>query len=76
MRCLGIKGRVRVRKQYGRVHPEPELGIVIAKKATGINASEAYNYVYGYTIHNDITSPTMRAEDTFQYRANPSLRFG
>lgn len=66
---LGHGGKVRVRAQYGRVHPEPELGIVIAKKATGIDASEAYDYVYGYTIHNDITSPTMRAEDTFQYRA-------
>ncbi|TLY72670.1 MAG: hypothetical protein E6K49_15220, partial [Gammaproteobacteria bacterium] len=29
----------------------------------------AYDYVFGYTIHNDITSPTMRGEDTFHYRA-------
>jgi len=26
-------------------------------------------HVFGYTIINDITSPTMRAEDTFHYRA-------
>jgi 2-keto-4-pentenoate hydratase/2-oxohepta-3-ene-1,7-dioic acid hydratase in catechol pathway len=74
---LGHGGKVKVRAQYGRVHPEPELGIVIAKKATSIDAAAAYDYVYGYTIHNDITSPSMRAEDTFQYRAiHPSASGG
>lgn len=66
---LGHGGRVRLREQYGRVHPEPELGVIISKTASNIKAEDAYDYVYGYTIHNDITSPTMRTEDTFQYRA-------
>lgn len=54
---------------YGRCHPEPELAVVIGKTAKEIGANEAYEHVFGYTIHNDITSPTMRTEDTFHYRA-------
>lgn len=54
---------------YGRVHPEPELAVVIGKMAKDVPASHAYDHVFGYTVHNDITSPTMRSEDTFHYRA-------
>jgi 2-keto-4-pentenoate hydratase/2-oxohepta-3-ene-1,7-dioic acid hydratase in catechol pathway len=55
--------------EYGRVHPEPELAFVVGKQASRISAAEAMDHVFGYTIHNDITSPTMRGEDTFHYRA-------
>ena len=33
------------------------------------NRDDAMGHVFGYTIINDLTSPTMRAEDTFHYRA-------
>jgi len=55
--------------EYGRVHPEPELAVVIGTEAKNISAQRAYEHVFGYTILNDITSPTMRIEDTFHYRA-------
>lgn len=55
--------------QYGRTHPEPELAVVIGRHARDVAAADAYTHVFGYTIHNDITSPTMRTEDTFHYRA-------
>lgn len=58
-----------VKQHYGRTHPEPELAVVIGKTAKDIKAADALDYVFGYTIHNDITSPTMRGEDTFHYRA-------
>jgi len=66
---VGQGGDIECKPQYGRVHPEPELAVVIGKTAKNIAARDAYDYVFGYTIHNDITSPTMRAEDTFHYRA-------
>lgn len=66
---VGHGGAIECKPQYGRTHPEPELAVVIGKTAKSIRAADAYNYVFGYTIHNDITSPTMRGEDTFQYRA-------
>jgi 2-keto-4-pentenoate hydratase/2-oxohepta-3-ene-1,7-dioic acid hydratase in catechol pathway len=66
---LGHGGAIECKPHYGRVHPEPELAVVIGRTAKNINARDAYDYVFGYTTHNDITSPTMRAEDTFHYRA-------
>ena len=66
---VGHGGAIECKPQYGRTHPEPELAVVIGRTAKSIRAADAYDYVFGYTIHNDITSPTMRGEDTFQYRA-------
>jgi 2-keto-4-pentenoate hydratase/2-oxohepta-3-ene-1,7-dioic acid hydratase in catechol pathway len=54
---------------FGRCHPEPELAVVIGRRVKEIRPEEAESCVFGYTIHNDITSPTMRGEDTFHYRA-------
>jgi 2-keto-4-pentenoate hydratase/2-oxohepta-3-ene-1,7-dioic acid hydratase in catechol pathway len=58
-----------IKRAYGRCHPEPELAVVIGRRTKEIRAEEAERHVFGYTIHNDITSPTMRGEDTFHYRA-------
>ncbi len=66
---IGHNGAIVCRPEYGRVHPEPELAVVIGKEAKDITAERAYDYVFGYTILNDITSPTMRVEDTFHYRS-------
>ena len=66
---LGHLGAIECRAAYGRTHPEPELAVVIGRTAKNVSAANAYDYVFGYTIHNDITSPTMRGEDTFHYRA-------
>lgn len=66
---IGHGAALRVRPSYGRVHPEPELAVVIGRLATEVTAADAMDHVYGYTIHNDFTSPSMRGEDTFHYRA-------
>lgn len=66
---IGHGQAIAVREKYGRVHPEPELAVVIGRTAKLIDARHAYEYVFGYTVHNDITAPTMRGEDTFHYRA-------
>jgi 2-keto-4-pentenoate hydratase/2-oxohepta-3-ene-1,7-dioic acid hydratase in catechol pathway len=66
---LGHGQPIRLRKEYGRVHPEPELAVVIGAGGAGITTDAAMGHVFGYTIINDLTSPTMRAEDTFHYRA-------
>jgi 2-keto-4-pentenoate hydratase/2-oxohepta-3-ene-1,7-dioic acid hydratase in catechol pathway len=66
---IGHLAAIECRPEYGRVHPEPELAVVIGRRAKDISAKDAYHYVFGYTIHNDITSPAMREQDTFHYRA-------
>jgi 2-keto-4-pentenoate hydratase/2-oxohepta-3-ene-1,7-dioic acid hydratase in catechol pathway len=66
---VGHGEAIRIKPAYGRCHPEPELALVVGRSAREIRAESAYDHVFGYTIHNDITSPTMRGEDTFHYRA-------
>ena len=65
----GHREPIVIKPAYGRCHPEPELAVVIGRRAKEIRPEDAYAHVFGYTIHNDITSPTMRGEDTFHYRA-------
>jgi len=66
---IGHAEAIRIKPVYGRCHPEPELAVIIGRRAYEIRPADALQYVFGYTIHNDITSPTMRGEDTFHYRA-------
>jgi 2-keto-4-pentenoate hydratase/2-oxohepta-3-ene-1,7-dioic acid hydratase in catechol pathway len=66
---IGHGAAIPLRPAYGRVHPEPELAAIIGTAGKYIAAEDAYEHVFGYTIHNDITSPTMRTEDTYNYRA-------
>ncbi|HEX4287586.1 MAG TPA: fumarylacetoacetate hydrolase family protein [Trebonia sp.] len=66
---LGHGRPIRLKREYGRVHPEPELAVVIGAGGRDIARDAALGHVFGYTIINDLTSPTMRAEDTFHYRA-------
>lgn len=68
--CLVGHGQpIRIRSYYGSVHPEPELAVVIGKQARDVDAVDAMNYVFGYSIFNDITGNGMRAEDLFRYWA-------
>lgn len=68
--CLiGHLDPVRVRPYYGSVHPEPELALVIGRRARDVPASRALDAVFGYTIFDDVTSNGMRAEDRFHYWA-------
>ncbi len=68
--CLiGHKQAVAIRSYYGSVHPEPELAVVIGSKTRDVNASEAAQHIFGYTIFDDITGNGMRSEDLFQYYA-------
>jgi 2-keto-4-pentenoate hydratase/2-oxohepta-3-ene-1,7-dioic acid hydratase in catechol pathway len=39
---------------------EPEMAIIVAKKATNVPESEAMDYVMGYTVHNDVSSRDLK----------------
>ncbi|TSJ63969.1 fumarylacetoacetate hydrolase family protein [Starkeya sp. 3C] len=45
------------------VHPESEFAFVVGKTAKNVAAEDAYDYVFGYTILNDVTSPEIRRRD-------------
>lgn len=66
---IGHGRAIRLRPEFGRVHPEPELAVVVGRGGSDIPVDAAQDHVFGYTIINDLTSPTMRDADTFHYRA-------
>lgn len=41
---------------WGAVIPEPELCAIISRRAKHIRENEVQDYIFGYTIHNDVTS--------------------
>lgn len=41
---------------WGAVIPEPELCAIIGKRAKHITGAQALDHVFGYVIHNDVTS--------------------
>jgi len=68
--CLiGHGAAIEVRDDYGSVHPEPELAVVIGKTCRNVQAADAYGVIYGYSIFNDMTGNGMRAEDMVHYWA-------
>ena len=66
---LGHEEDLEVRPYYGGLHPEPELGVVIGRRAKDLDPRTAMDSVFGYTIVNDITGNAMRAEDMVEYWA-------
>lgn len=46
-----------------RVDPEVELGVIIGRKAKKVPKEKALEYVFGYTIVNDVTARDMQSED-------------
>lgn len=60
---------IRLKRDFGSVHPEPELAVVIGKACKDVKAEDALDYVFGYTILNDLTGNDMRAQDMVHYYA-------
>lgn len=61
--CIGPGQPIILRARYGRVDHEGELAVVIGKAAQDVPAEEAYDYVAGYTIINDVTARDMQQRD-------------
>ncbi len=60
-----------VHESYGITHPEPELAVVIGRRAKGVSEADALAHVFGYTVINDVTSPGLKAEDSIELIAPP-----
>jgi 2-keto-4-pentenoate hydratase/2-oxohepta-3-ene-1,7-dioic acid hydratase in catechol pathway len=39
---------------------EPEMAVIIGKRATNVPESQAMDYVMGYTVHNDVSSRDLK----------------
>ena len=68
--CLVGHGEpIPVRPHYGRLHPEPELAVILGRDGKDIDPAQAMDHVFGYTIFNDMTGNDMRAGDRVHYWA-------
>ncbi len=68
--CLvGHREPIPVRPHYGKLHPEPELAVILGRGGKDIDPKRAMDQVFGYTIFNDMTGNGMRAEDRVHYWA-------
>ncbi|MGE3872448.1 MAG: fumarylacetoacetate hydrolase family protein [Parvibaculaceae bacterium] len=59
---LGHRQPIEIREK-ALVHPESELAFVVSKRARNVSPRDAYDYVFGYSILNDVTSPEIRKRD-------------
>lgn len=55
---------------------EVELAVVIGKKMKNIPENKASDYIYGYTIMNDITARNIQKNESQWYRAKSFDTFG
>lgn len=69
---IGPDEPVVYKKSLTRVDHEVELAVVIGREGANISESDAYSYVAGYTILNDVTARDMQTEDLGQ--SNPWTR--
>lgn len=65
---IGHGQTVEISEHYGLTHPEPELGVIVGRRARNISLDAAMDVIFGYTVLNDITSVGMRKEDYFSGR--------
>jgi|FLYN01.1.fsa_nt_gi 5-carboxymethyl-2-hydroxymuconate isomerase len=52
---------------------EGELAVVIGKKARNVSEEDAYNYVFGYTIANDVSARDLQLRQDGQWTRGKSL---
>jgi len=64
---IGHGETVRIRREYGLTHPEPELAVIIGKRLSGASEAEILDAVFGYTIINDVTSVSIKDEDSIHF---------
>ena len=53
---VGHGKSVVVKRHYGHTMPEPELCMILGRRAQSIDESVALDFVFGYSITDDVTS--------------------
>lgn len=51
------------RRDVGTINVEGELAVIIGRETTGLTVDNAFDYVAGYTIANDVTNVDRNAAD-------------
>jgi len=64
---VGHEEPVVIRPDYGLTHPEGELVAVIGRHCKHLAPAEVAESIFGYTIIDDVTSITLKSEDTYVF---------
>jgi len=70
------RGHIIYPREVGELDYEVELAVVIGKKAKDIPDKKVSDYIYGYTIMNDITARDIQKNENQWYRAKSFDTFG
>ena len=57
------------KESAGAVQPEGQLAVVIGRKAKNVSVDKALDYVFGYTIGNDISERPWQQSDRTMFRS-------
>jgi 2-keto-4-pentenoate hydratase/2-oxohepta-3-ene-1,7-dioic acid hydratase in catechol pathway len=60
---IGPGDAIRIPPNAGRIDHEAELGVVIGRRASGVAADKALDYVAGFTCLNDVTARELQRKD-------------
>jgi len=60
---IGPDEPIRLPRNLGRMDHEVELAVVIGKKASEVRKKDAFRYVAGYTILNDVSARELQTKD-------------
>lgn len=69
---IGPDDRIEIPGDVGMVGPELEVAAIIGKKGKNIPIEDAAEYIFGYTIVNDITAHEMRRKSEWIITKQPS----
>jgi 2-keto-4-pentenoate hydratase/2-oxohepta-3-ene-1,7-dioic acid hydratase in catechol pathway len=60
---IGPDEPIRIPSGKGRIDHEVELAVVIGRTASNVKKKDAYKYIAGYSIINDVTARTVQTND-------------
>ncbi len=66
---IGPMAAIRIPEGVGEIHHEAELAVVIGRVARNVKASDAADYILGYTAANDVTARDLQRSDVQWTRA-------
>ncbi len=66
---IGPEQTIFLPPQSGQVDHEAELAVIIGKRGRWIQPPDAFSYIYGYTIANDVTARDLQRKDNQWTRA-------
>ena len=71
---IGHGTDIEIASDYGFTFPELELGLVIGRRAKRVSVDNALDYVFGYTIVDDITSQGLKRGDSIAVDVTPEQK--